>query len=213
MSGPVLAGAALRRARLAAVMVHGRDQDEQVMLDLATRLALDDVAYVLPVSPRRSWYGGRYFDPLAVNEAELAGALGACEDALALVRHGRVEESRTVLVGFSQGACVVAELAARRPRPWAAVAVLTGSLMGVPGARAVAASPAGGLPMLFASSRYDEWVGAEDVRATADAFAGAGARVALELCDDRVHEICDHAVGSLRRMIACPSAQIGCARK
>lgn len=201
MSAPVLAGAPLERARLVAMMVHGRDQDEQVMLDLAARLELPDVAYVLPVSPGRSWYAGRYFDPLEVNEAELTDALSACEAALALVREAGVPQSRTVVGGFSQGACVVAELTARHPRPWAGVAILTGSLLGPRDERVLPAPDVGGLPMVLASSRFDEWVAPEDVRATADAFAAAGARVTLELCEDRIHEICDHAVAGMRRLL------------
>lgn len=202
MRAPVLAGAPLERARLAAVLVHGRDQDEQVMLDLAGRLALDDVAYVLPVSPGRSWYPGRYFDPLAVNEPQLAAALGACEAALALARGAGIDESRCVVGGFSQGACVVAELAARRPRRWAAIAVLTGALLGHGGERAVPGSRLCGVPVLFQSSRHDEWVAADDVRDAAAAFRAAGADVTLELCDHRVHEICDHAVAGLGRLLA-----------
>ncbi|MGH2857061.1 MAG: phospholipase, partial [Solirubrobacteraceae bacterium] len=61
-----------------------------------------------------------------------------------------------MLGGFSQGACVVAELAARRPRPWAGVAVLTGALLGIPAERAMPVPGVTGLEMLFASSRSDE---------------------------------------------------------
>ena len=51
------------------------------MLDVATRLSLGDVAYVLPVAAGRSWYPGRYFDPLAVNQPWLGWALDACDSA------------------------------------------------------------------------------------------------------------------------------------
>lgn len=171
------------------------------MLDVARRLALPDVVFLLPVAAGRSWYPGRYFDPLAVNRAQLDLALEACEAALDRLRGAGIEDERTVLAGFSQGACVVAELAARRPRPWAGVAVLTGALLGTPSERVVPAEGVRGLDVLFASSRHDEWVALGDARASAEAFAAAGARVTVEVYDDRVHHISDRAVDALRRLL------------
>ena len=105
-------GAPLSAVRMACVLVHGRDQDEEVMLDVVERLGLDDVAYLLPVSPERSWYPGRYFDPLEANEPHLTDAIAACEAAVASARDAGVPDERIVLGGFSQGACVTAELLA-----------------------------------------------------------------------------------------------------
>ncbi|MGH2916202.1 MAG: alpha/beta hydrolase, partial [Solirubrobacteraceae bacterium] len=201
VSGPVLAGVALERARAVVVLVHGRDQDERVMLDLAARLALAGVAYLLPVSPDRSWYPGRYFDPPEAHETHLEGALAACEQALTDARRAGVPDERILVGGFSQGACVIAELVARRPARWAGAAVLTGSLLGSAGQRVTPSPAVTGLPMLFGSSLHDEWVAFEDVRASAAAFAAAGARVTLERYEDRVHEIGERAVDGLRALI------------
>ena len=65
-SGPELAD-----ARAVAVLVHGRDQDEQVMLDVARRVDLPDVSYLLPVAAARTWYPARYFDLRSENEPSL----------------------------------------------------------------------------------------------------------------------------------------------
>jgi predicted esterase len=185
---------------MAAVLVHGRDQDERVMLDVARRLALDDVAYVLPVAAQRSWYPGRYFDPVGDNAPHIGWALAACDAALAATLEAGVAPERIVLGGFSQGACLVAELTARRPRPFAGVAVLTGALLGPPGERTRPAR-ADGLPVLVATSRHDEWIAFADAQATAQAFGQAGARVTFEAYDDRVHHVCDAAVDALRALL------------
>jgi predicted esterase len=198
---PVLAGAALREARAVAVLVHGRDQDAGVMLDVVDRLSLDDVAYVLPVAAQRSWYPGRYFDPLEVNQPHLDWALEAYAAAVARATAAGVADPRIVLAGFSQGACLVAELIARTPRRFAGVAVLTGSLLGPDGAMTGPAS-LNGLPMYFGCSRYDEWIAIERAQLTARAFERAGARAILEIYEDRVHHINDHAVAALRKLLA-----------
>jgi predicted esterase len=202
----VPAGVPLDRARMAAVLVHGRDQDEQVMLDVVARLGLDDVAYLLPVAAGNVWYPGRYFDPLSENAPWVAWTLDALDAAVARVHAAGIEDGRLVLGGFSQGACMIAELVARRPRPWAGAAVLTGTLLG-PDGGATTPARVDGLPMFFGSSRHDGWIKPERVQATADAFAEAGAQVTLELYEDREHHVNDEAVAGLRGLLS------GCARK
>jgi predicted esterase len=184
---------------MVAVLVHGRDQDESTMLDVVERLKLDDVAYMLPVAASRSWYPGRYFDPVTENEPYLSWAIEACEAALATARAAGVPDQRIVLGGFSQGACVVAELLARGSRPIAGAAVLTGSLLGRPAERTPAALD--GLRMFFALSRYDEWIALADAQATAQAFERMGAVVVFEIYEDREHHISDRALAGLRTLL------------
>ena len=65
-------------ARAAAVLVHGRDLDPEFMLEAARRLALDDdVAYVLPRAAGRSWYPGRFYDPMEDNDHPSHGSLSS----------------------------------------------------------------------------------------------------------------------------------------
>jgi phospholipase/carboxylesterase len=201
---PALAGVPLDQARMAAVLVHGRDQDEQVMLNVVARLGLDDVAYVLPLAAGNVWYPGRYFDPLPDNAPWIGWTLDALDAAIARVHAAGIGAERLVLGGFSQGACVLTELAARRPRPWAGVAVLTGTLLG-PDGEMTKPARADGLAMFCGASRHDEWIKLERVEATAEAFTQAGARVTLEVYDDREHLINDQAVAGLARLLTGPA--------
>lgn len=185
-------------ARLVTVLVHGRDQDEAVTRDLAERLALSDVAHVLPVAAGRSWYPGRYFDPLDTLEPHVGSALAALDRAIAVAG---VADERLVLAGFSQGACLIAEYLARRgPRPFRGAAILTGSLLGTPAERAEP-RVAPGLPMAFASSRQDDWIPLADALDTAERFRRAGAAVTITELDDREHHISDPAVSALRTLL------------
>jgi phospholipase/carboxylesterase len=203
---PVTVGPPVADARRVAVVVHGRDQDPEYMLEhLVARLDAPDVAFVLPAAAERSWYPARYFDPREANEPWLGHALAALEAAI-----GDVEPERVVLTGFSQGACLVADLlgakpgsllpsggVARAPRRFAGAAILTGAFI------AAHPEPAGldGVPVFMESSRYDEWVALDDVEATAEAFEAAGARVTLEVSDDREHRIRDAAVAGVRALL------------
>jgi predicted esterase len=195
---PVRAGVPLPEARVAAVIVHGRDQDPAYMLEhLVEPLAVPGVAYLLPVAAGRSWYPNRYFDPREANEPWLSAALDACEATVELALETEIPPERIVLAGFSQGACLLADFIVRRPRPYAGAALLTGALIGTP----EELPPLGGLPVVMASSRHDDWVSIDDVRATARALEAAGARVDLRVLDDREHLIAPAAVESVRELL------------
>lgn len=193
----MLAGAPLAQAQAAGVLIHGRDQGPEVMLDVASRLALDRVAYVLPAAAERSWYPGRYFDPLETNEPHVSWSLVAFDAAIRLALDAGFPPERIVLGGFSQGACLLAELMAREPRPVAGVGLLTGTLLGPDGSER-RPETVSGFQMFCASSEYDSWVPLSRARSTAAAFSGAGWGVEFEVLDDREHHVSDPAVAGLR---------------
>ncbi|MBV9422197.1 MAG: dienelactone hydrolase family protein [Solirubrobacterales bacterium] len=196
----MLAGAPLGTARGVGVLVHGRDQGPDVMLDVAERLGLGDaVAYVLPVAAGRSWYPGRYYEPVADNEPHVTWSLECFEAAIEVARSGGLPLERVVAAGFSQGACLVAELVARRPRRFAGVAVLTGTLLGPDGSE-VRPGRVDGLPMFFGSGRYDEWIRLERAESTARAFQRAGAEVVFETYEDPEHHVTAQAVSGVRKL-------------
>jgi phospholipase/carboxylesterase len=199
---PVLAGAPPGEAPVAAVLVHGRGQKPAYMIEhLVTPLAVDGVSFVLPAAAENSWYPDRFDAPRAANEPWLSDALEACDAAVEQVLAAGVPTERIVLAGFSQGGCLIADLVARRPRPYAGVGVLTGALIG-PGGDVPAVPHLDGLPILMASSRYDEWVALARVEATARAFAAAGADVTLRVSGDREHRIGEEAVAGVRALLA-----------
>ena len=219
---PLTAGNA--EAPVAAVLFHGRDQDPEWMLDVVRRIDLDDrVAYVLPRAADRSWYPGRFYDPMEDNEPCLGWSLQAIEAAVGLATSPGRPLSRIALVGFSQGACILAEHLARRPAPYGAAAILTGALFGTgTGGGRVAAEggsrrpeagwsspdvdrmPVGsldGLPMFFGISERDDWIPLPAVRTTVAAFQRAGARCELRVYDDEEHGVNDDEAAAVRGLL------------
>jgi phospholipase/carboxylesterase len=196
-------GAPLEAASVVAVLVHGRDQDAGYMQErLVAPLARPDVAYLLPETQARSWYGGRFTAPVAELEPELSSALSAVGAAVARARQtGRP----VVLIGFSQGGCLVAELLARTGRlGLAGAGVLTGALIGertAPGEVRRLEVGLDGLRVEMVSSERDEWVGPEYVRATAGSLADAGAAVKLQMTEEPEHRIDEIAVAAVARLL------------
>ena len=144
MSAPAVAGGAGPHAgrRLAAggappgrashvlILLHGRGGAPEDMLALGTHLALPDVAVLAPEAAGDSWWPASFLAPLAANEPGLSSGLSVVEALLNDLAARGVGAERIVLGGFSQGACLAVEAAARLARPFHAVAALSGALVG-----------------------------------------------------------------------------------
>jgi phospholipase/carboxylesterase len=201
LRAPVLAGAPLDGAGVAAVLVHGRGQDAAYLIEhLVDRLDAPGVAFVLPEAAEHSWYPGRYTEPPEVNEPWLWAALAAVSAAIDRVSAAGIPHGRLVLGGFSQGACLVAEHLVRHPAPYAGVAVLTGALIGPEGAT-TPVPRLDGVPVFMATGRFDEWVALSHVEATARELADAGARVTLTVSDEPEHQIDAAAVAGVQSLL------------
>jgi phospholipase/carboxylesterase len=207
-TGTLRAGAPLERAAAAAVVVHGRDLDPEYMMDnLVGGAEVDGVAYALPRHPEGTWYPGRFSEPAAALEPWLTAGLDAIEGEIAAARAAGLPDARIVLVGFSQGACLVAELLARRTRRFGGAAILTGSLIGPEEAARRPGPALAGMPIHCSGSRTDAWIPLARLEATAAVFAAAGAQVTRAFRDDHEHHIDAHERAAVAALIAAAAAR------
>ena len=124
------AGVPLDRARLVLVMAHGRGGSPEDMLRLAEHLALPDAAVVAPAAVGGSWWPASFLAPLAANELGLSSGLAVLQALIGQLRDSGVGADRIVLMGFSQGACLALEYAARSGGALGGVVGLSGGLVG-----------------------------------------------------------------------------------
>ena len=114
---PVLiAGQALDRATAAMVLVHGRGATAEGILSLATELAHPGFAFLAPQATGNTWYPFSFMSPIERNEPYLSGELDALAAVLERISEAGIPPERTILLGFSQGACLALEFAARHPQ-------------------------------------------------------------------------------------------------
>jgi len=126
-------GMPIDRARLVVILVHGRGGSPEDMLGLAAELNVSDVAYLAPAAAGGTWYPQSFLAPIDQNEPGLSSALAVLERLVSTLAQQGVTDERVALLGFSQGACLALEFAARRARRYAAVVALSGGLIGPPG--------------------------------------------------------------------------------
>jgi phospholipase/carboxylesterase len=158
------------------------------MLDLAGRLGQAGVHCVLPAAAARTWYPQRFMAARDENEPWLSHALEAVDAAVDALADRGWTADRLALVGFSQGACLVLEYVASRPRRYGAVAGLTGGLIG---ADDELRRPQGldATPLLITTAEDDDWVPPERTRESAGILPAGGATVDLRIFPPGSHAI------------------------
>ena len=182
-------GAAIAQARLAAVLIHGRGASADDILALSQELSADDVAFLAPQAAGNTWYPYSFLAPAAQNEPGLSSALGVIASILATLEAQGIAANRVVLMGFSQGACLTLEFAARHARRYAGVAALSGGVIGPPGTPRDYTGTFDGTPIFMGCSDVDPHIPVERVRESADVFRRMGATV-----DERIYRGMGHTV-------------------
>ncbi|HVX87289.1 MAG TPA: alpha/beta fold hydrolase, partial [Gemmatimonadales bacterium] len=129
----LVAGTPIAEARGALVLIHGRGADAEGMLDLARHFRAERFAAVAPQARGHTWYPFPFLAPIAQNQPHLDSALAVLETITTQLAADGIPPERQVLIGFSQGACLALEFAARSDRRWGGVVGLSGGVIGPPG--------------------------------------------------------------------------------
>lgn len=202
------AGAPLPEARAAMVMVHGRGGSAEDILSLVQSFgaATERWAFVAPQAANHTWYPERFMAPMARNEPWLSSALDTVGRAVAHLEAGGIPAERIVLLGFSQGACLMSEWSARHARRYGGIAALSGGLIGPDGTPRDYAGTLAATPVLLGCSDRDPHIPIARVRETAVVLEGLGARVDLRIYPDAPHTVVQDEVDAVIAMMAGISA-------
>ena len=201
---PVLQfGAPLYRAKTAVVMLHGRGGEAQNMLEFAEVLAQPNLAYLAPQAKDRSWYPYSFLAPINRNEPFLSSALkmlGHLVDRLESEHHLRVDQ--IVLLGFSQGACLTVEYAARKARHYGGVIGLSGGLIGPEDTDRDYDGHFSGTPVFLGCSDIDPHVPLARVHETGRVLSALGGVVTERIYPGMGHTINDDEIKHIRAILA-----------
>ena len=187
---PVLqAGAGLAAARAAMIMVHGRGASAADILSLAEIFQRNDIIYLAPQAADSTWYPYRFFEPVGRNEPYLSSALRVIGGLLRWLGERNMPPEKVVILGFSQGACLALEFAAREPRRYGGVIGFSGGLIG---ANVVPAAYSGFLnatPVLIGCGDTDPHIPLARVRETTEVMRALGAAVTERIYPGLGHTI------------------------
>ena len=203
---PVLTlGPAPADARLAAILIHGRGASAEDILGLAHELAIPDIAYLAPQAADHTWYPYSFLSKIEQNEPGLTSALLVIEGLIAHLGAQGIPPARVVLMGFSQGACLTLEFAARHARRYGAIAAFSGGVIGPPGTPRDYAGSFAGTPTFLGCSDVDAHIPVERVRESAEIYRRMGATVDERIYPRMGHTINQDEIEAVRHLLAKPA--------
>ena len=183
------AGEPLDRAIAAMVMVHGRGATAEDILALTAELKQHGFAYLAPQSAQNSWYPNSFLAPIASNEPGLSSGLAVIASILAQLAEAGIPAERTILLGFSQGACLSLEFAARNAQRYGGLVGLSGGLIGPDGTPRNYAGSLEGTPVFLGCSDVDFHIPQERVEQSAEVLQRLGGNVTMRLYPRMGHTI------------------------
>jgi glyoxalase family protein len=195
------AGAPLDQALGAMVCVHGRGATAASILELATVIDAPGFACLAPQASENTWYPNRFLAPIASNEPGISSGLQAIDDAIATATTAGIPLEHVVLLGFSQGACLALEYAARRARRYGAIFGLSGGLIGPDGTPREYPGDFGGTPVFLGCSDVDAHIPLARVHETAAVLEHLGARVETRIYPGMDHTVVPDEITAMREVL------------
>lgn len=197
----VMAGDEISEAKAVMIMVHGRGASPESILSLTSAIHQDGFAYVAPRAANTTWYPYSFLEPMERNEPGLSSGLQALTDIVAMLNDQGVPSERIMLLGFSQGACLSLEYAARRAQRFGGVIALSGGLIGPDGTPRDYAGSLDGTPVFIGCSDVDMHIPLARVHESTVALRELGAEVDERIYPGMGHTINDDEIKAARAMM------------
>ncbi|WAP53329.1 phospholipase [Arthrobacter sp. ATA002] len=171
------------------------------MTQVADRVDMPGIAWVLPAAHHRSWYPESFLAPVEGNQPALDDALETVRTQLGALLD--LDGPPVVVLGFSQGACLLSEYLLRDQPRLAGAFLHTGGYLGSSEREWAVSSQSTlrGLAVELCTAREDVWVPLHRVEATRQALRSLGAAVELTIYDDSDHHLNDDSIGRIRRYL------------
>jgi phospholipase/carboxylesterase len=201
----LLGGAPLAEATGALVLLHGRGGSAQEMLTLARDLHASSpagLAWLVPEAAGRLWYPFSLLEKVERNRPALNSALALVKRVMEKIAAANLAPARVVLLGFSQGASVALEFAARNPQRYGAIIALSGALLGPEGTPRDYEGSLAGTPLFLGHGDSDPNLPKRRVDETATVFERLGAVVTKRVYAGLGHALSPDEIVAAREIIA-----------
>ena len=207
-------GALLDEASAAVILVHGRGDSAEGILELAS--LLDDaantsrLAFLAPQATGNTWYPNSFLAPLEQNEPGISSGVHVIGRLVDKINAAEIPSSRILIGGFSQGACLASEFVARNPDRYGGLFVLSGGLIGngeIPGREPPHdktfdyPGDLAGTPVFMGCSDVDAHIPLSRFERSAKVLAELGADVTKKVYPGMGHTINDDEIAHLRRLV------------
>ena len=171
------AGAHLNDATSAVIAIHGRGASASDIIGIAQAIDAPAVTWVAPDAASHTWYPYSFLMPVEQNQQFLDSAISVVGGLLQHLEDSGIPPEKTVLLGFSQGACLVSEFVARHPRRYGGLVVFSGGLIGASIDPAKYSGSLEDMPIFGGCSDMDPHIPLERFQITGQVLADLGGAV------------------------------------
>lgn len=203
-------GAPLEEATHAIILLHGRGASAQSIVGLADEFrdggalrrgkARARIYVAAPQATNHTWYPFSFMADEAQNEPWLSGAVSVVR-RLVDETQAHVPVENIYLMGFSQGACLALEVAARVAQPYGGVAAFSGGVIGKEIARERYGGDFGGAKVYIGNSDADPHVPLSRSEESRDILEELGASVTLDVYPGMPHTIIPAEIEAVRGLM------------
>ena len=197
----IAAGQSLAAADRVLIMVHGRGGSAEDILSLADHLPVQDYALLAPEATGHSWYPYSFLAPPAQNQPWLESAVDMLAAVVDDIVAAGIAKDKICFLGFSQGACLTLEFAARNAARYGGVAAFTGGLIGDKIYTENYKGDFGGMPVFIGTGDHDPHVPLQRVEATTALLRGMHADVTEKVYPGRPHTILAEEIAEAARVV------------
>jgi len=183
------------------VMIHGRGASADDIGGLAGEFDTQDVAFLAPQAAGGSWYPQRFIAPLAANEPFLSSALATVGQVIAQATAAGIPMERVFLLGFSQGACLALEYAARNPQRYGGVVAFSGGLIGPRGMAFDYPGSLANTPVFLGCSDVDFHIPLDRVQESTAAMRNLGGDVTERIYPGMGHAVNEDEITFVRGLL------------
>jgi phospholipase/carboxylesterase len=195
---PILfAGENSSAAKAGVVMIHGRSSTAEEILSLAGQLPQNGFIFAAPQANANTWYPYSFLYPIEQNEPGISSGLKKIDD----VNKKKIPPENILLLGFSQGACLTLEFAARNPARYGGIIGLSGGLIGE---KLIDEKYSGDLkrtPVFLGCSDVDPHIPTQRVNYTAEIFMKLNGDVEKRIYKNMPHTINEDEISFIRQLM------------
>jgi predicted esterase len=194
------AGEQLQATHAAMILLHGRGATAEDIMTIADEIQQPGWTYLAPQAADNTWYPNPFTAPIESNEPHLSSALEMVSTLVGRLE-AHVPAKRIFLLGFSQGACLTLEWAARNARRFGAVIGLSGGLIGPDGIPRDYPGNFDATPVFLGCSDIDPHIPKRRVVESGEVLKGMGADVAVRLYPGMAHMVSVEEIATIRAML------------
>ena len=195
------AGTTIENAAQAMILIHGRGAAAQSMLAMTDLFDSQDIIYIMPQAHNLTWYPYRFIEKRETNEPGISSGLTLIHTLVKSVNDAGIPDEKIYFLGFSQGACLVADYAARYPSRYGGVFVLSGGLIGDTIRSGEFSGDLKNTPVFFGCSDSDFHIPAERVDESAYIFEQLNADVTKSIYPDMGHTINQNEIDFIKKVL------------